>query len=146
MLTKLTRLLTTMACCALVAGAANAAGPATPTDSAPAPAIQLGAPFCDNMVLQREATVPVWGWSKPGAKVTVKFAGKKATAKAGKDGKWVAELKGLKASYRFRHYVNVDKGERRFAALLDDFRWTTMASILDWWRERSATPAATAAS
>jgi polysaccharide deacetylase family protein (PEP-CTERM system associated) len=50
-------------------------------------------------------------------------------------------VKGLKASYRFRHYVNVDKGERRFAHLLGDFRWTTMASVLDWWQGRSATPA-----
>ncbi|MHC5007607.1 MAG: XrtA system polysaccharide deacetylase [Planctomycetota bacterium] len=42
--------------------------------------------------------------------------------------------KGLKASYRFRHYVNVDRGEARFGNLLDDFQWATMDAVLDWWR------------
>jgi hypothetical protein len=48
-------------------------------------AIELGAPFHDHAVLQRGMTVPVWGWSKPGTKVTVEFAGQKATATAGDD-------------------------------------------------------------
>jgi polysaccharide deacetylase family protein (PEP-CTERM system associated) len=43
---------------------------------------------------------------------------------------------GLKRSHRFRHYVNLDKGERRFAALLRDFRWTTIADLLASWPER----------
>ena len=30
-------------------------------------ALELGAPFADNAVLQRELPVPVWGWSKPGS-------------------------------------------------------------------------------
>ena len=34
-------------------------------------AIELGAPFRDNAVLQRDMKVPVWGWSKPGATITV---------------------------------------------------------------------------
>ncbi len=61
-------------------------------------AIELGAPFCDNMILQREMDVPVWGWSKPGTTVTVAFSGQKATAEAGKDGKWMLKLKPLEAS------------------------------------------------
>jgi sialate O-acetylesterase len=39
------------------------------------PAIELGLPFRDNAILQREMPVPVWGWSKPGTTVTVEFAG-----------------------------------------------------------------------
>jgi polysaccharide deacetylase family protein (PEP-CTERM system associated) len=38
---------------------------------------------------------------------------------------------GLKATHRFRHYVNVDRCERRWAQLLDDFEWTTVADLLD---------------
>ncbi len=64
----------------------------------PASAIELGAPFRDNAVLQRERDLPVWGWSKPGTSVTVEFAGQKETAKAGADGKWMLKLKPLKAS------------------------------------------------
>ena len=31
--------------------------------------------FQDNMVLQRDAPVPVWGWADPGTTVDVAFAG-----------------------------------------------------------------------
>jgi len=61
-------------------------------------AIELGAPFADNMVLQREMDVPVWGWSKPGSKITVEFAGQKVTAESGKDDKWMLKLRPLKAN------------------------------------------------
>jgi len=44
--------------------------------------------FCDNMVLQRDAAVPVWGWAKPGQRVTVQFAGQTQAVSAGQDGKW----------------------------------------------------------
>ncbi|MBC8372777.1 MAG: hypothetical protein H8E53_04225 [Planctomycetes bacterium] len=75
--------------------AANAAEKA----AGPKPAIELGAPFGDNAVLQRQMKVPVWGWSKPGVKVTVEFAGQKKTAVAGKDGKWMLQIDKLKASF-----------------------------------------------
>jgi len=64
----------------------------------PKPAIELGAPFADNAILQRQMPVPVWGWSKPGTKVTVEFAGQKKTATAGKKGKWMLQLDPLKAN------------------------------------------------
>lgn len=54
-----------------------------------APVIELGAPFGDNAVLQRDVEVPVWGWSKPGTTVTVEFAGQKESAKAGADSQWM---------------------------------------------------------
>jgi sialate O-acetylesterase len=63
------------------------------------PAIELGAPFRDSAVLQRDMKLPVWGWSKPGTTVTVDFTGQKKSATAGKDGKWMLELDPLKASY-----------------------------------------------
>ena len=64
----------------------------------PAPAIDLGAPFCDNAILQRQMPVPVWGWSKPGTKVTVSFKGQAKTASADKNGKWMVRLDPLTAS------------------------------------------------
>jgi Carbohydrate esterase, sialic acid-specific acetylesterase len=60
--------------------------------------IELGLPFRDNAILQREMPVPVWGWCKPDSTVTVAFAGQKETAKAGADGKWMLKLKPLTAS------------------------------------------------
>ena len=80
------------------------------TDGPRALAIQLGAPFNDHAVLQRGMKVPVWGWSQAGTKVTVEFAGQKSSATAGKDGKWVAELKDLKASFEPASLVIREQG------------------------------------
>jgi hypothetical protein len=72
-------------------------GPSSAQEQAP-PAIELGLPFRDNAILQREMPVPVWGWCKPESSVTVKFAGQEHSAKAGADGKWMLKLKPLAAS------------------------------------------------
>lgn len=61
--------------------------------------LKLAAPFTDGAVMQREMDAPVWGWNKPGVKVTVEFAGQKKTATTGKDGMWMLELDPLKASF-----------------------------------------------
>ena len=77
----------------------SAAGAAqTATTPRPKPAIELGAPFADNAIVQRQMPVPVWGWSKPGTKITVRFAGQTKSATAGKDGKWMLKLDPLKAN------------------------------------------------
>lgn len=54
--------------------------------------VRLPAVFGDNMVLQRDMPVPVWGWADAGEKVTVKAAGQTVTAAPGSDGKWSAKL------------------------------------------------------
>ncbi len=60
--------------------------------------VKLASPFSDNMVLQREMPVPVWGKADPGEEVKVSFAGQSKGAKAGDDGKWSVKLDALKAS------------------------------------------------
>jgi sialate O-acetylesterase len=77
-----------------------------------APAIELGSPFRDNAILQREMALPVWGWSKPGTSVTVEFAGQKETAKAGTDGKWMLKLKPLTASAEPAEMVVQEPGKK----------------------------------
>lgn len=60
--------------------------------------MKLAALFSDNMVLQRERPVPVWGWSSPGDAIAVSFAGQTHTATAGADALWMAALDPLPAS------------------------------------------------
>ena len=48
--------------------------------------------FADHAVLQHDSRVPVWGWAKPGATISVSFAGQKKNTTAGPDGKWMAYL------------------------------------------------------
>jgi sialate O-acetylesterase len=51
----------------------------------------------DNMVLQRELPVNIWGWAQPGERVTVLFNGQKITVKALASGEWKAVLKPIPA-------------------------------------------------
>jgi sialate O-acetylesterase len=61
-------------------------------------AVTLPAIFSDQMVLQRDARVPVWGTADAGTVVTVEFAGQKKTATAAPDGRWRLDLDPLAAS------------------------------------------------
>jgi len=60
--------------------------------------VRLASPFTDNMVLQRERLVPIWGWAEPGEAITVSFGAQKKTATTGADGKWMIKLDALKSS------------------------------------------------
>ncbi len=62
------------------------------------PNFELGSPFVDNAILQQRMPVPVWGWSKPGAKITIEFAGQTKTIAANSKGKWSVTLSPLEAS------------------------------------------------
>jgi sialate O-acetylesterase len=44
------------------------------------------------MILQRERAAAIWGKADANAEVTLSFKGKSATAKAGADGKWRAQI------------------------------------------------------
>ena len=48
--------------------------------------------FGDNMVLQRDRPIPVWGWADAGEKITVQFNKQNKTIKAEKNGKWMVRL------------------------------------------------------
>ena len=61
--------------------------------------LKLAAIFGDNMVLQQQMPVPIWGWTAPETKVTVQFAGQTKTTRAAADGKWLVKLGKLKASF-----------------------------------------------
>lgn len=58
--------------------------------------VRLPGVFSDNMVLQRDAQVPVWGWADDGEKVTVEFRSQKVATTA-KNGKWQVSLRRLRA-------------------------------------------------
>jgi len=59
----------------------------------------------DNMVLQRDVPVNIWGWANPGEKVTVTFNGQKASAKTATNGSWSVQLKPLTAGGPFEMTV-----------------------------------------
>ncbi len=54
--------------------------------------------FSDQMVLQRDLAVPVWGWADPNSEVTIEFASQKKTATANELGEWQVKLDKLDAN------------------------------------------------
>jgi sialate O-acetylesterase len=60
--------------------------------------LRLPAIFGDNMVLQRDKPVSIWGWSDQDVEVTVKFAGQTNSTRSDASGRWFVKLRKLKAS------------------------------------------------
>ncbi len=54
--------------------------------------VKMPAIFSEHMVLQRTASVPVWGWADPREEIVVSLGSQKATATADQDGRWTATL------------------------------------------------------
>jgi len=64
--------------------------------------VDVASVFGPEMVLQRDAPVPIWGTASAGEKVTVTFAGQSKTAATDKAGRWSVTLGPMSASDRPR--------------------------------------------
>ena len=55
----------------------------------------------DNMVIQQQTDVRLWGWAKPGSKVTAttSWSTQRSEAKADKQGRWLLTVRSPQASY-----------------------------------------------
>ena len=58
--------------------------------------VRLAKIFTDNMMVQRDQPIRVWGWAEPGEAVNVALAGKDAATRADAKGQWLVELPALK--------------------------------------------------
>lgn len=64
--------------------------------------VRLPKIFGDNMVLQREQPIAVWGWSSPGEKVTVQLDKQTKKVTAGRNGRWKITLDPMQAGGPFQ--------------------------------------------
>ena len=94
--------------------------------------------FSDNLVLQRETAIPVWGWANAGEKITVLFNKQTISAIANANGKWSLKLKSEKAGGPFELIVkgentidikNVLVGEVWLCTGQSNMEWTVGQSI-----------------
>ena len=103
--------------------------------------LTLAVPFTDNMILQRQTEVPVWGFDTPGSKVTVEFDGQKKTAITDKYGDWKVKLASLTATREERSFTvtndnnesvvlnGVLVGEVWFSSGQSNMVWTASSSM-----------------
>jgi len=68
--------------------------------------VRLPAFFSDNMMLQRNQPVHIWGWANAGEVVRVTLAGKTAATNADEKGRWSVSLPALKTGENMELVVN----------------------------------------
>ncbi len=59
--------------------------------------LKLARLFSDHVVLQRQKTIPVWGWATPNESVKVSLANQSQSAKADASGKWMVRFSPMEA-------------------------------------------------
>lgn len=82
---------TVRAYAAIMAGCLSIAIPVANAD------VRLPKVIGSHMVLQRDVSVPIWGWADQGEEVTVVLGNAKVSAKPGSDGKWMVKLPAMSA-------------------------------------------------
>lgn len=91
--------------------------------------------FSDNMVLQRERPIRIWGHAARGESVTVSFAGTEVAAKADRTGYWEVTLPALAADETPRVLtVTGRSGERRFTNVVVGDVWLCSGQSNMEWR------------
>ncbi|MCK5822270.1 MAG: beta galactosidase jelly roll domain-containing protein [Bacteroidales bacterium] len=63
----------------------------------PAQNVKLNSMFTDNMVLQRNQDIPIWGTAEPGGKIVVSLNENQKKGKVDEDGKWRIDLDPVEA-------------------------------------------------
>ncbi len=95
--------------------------------------------FTDNMVLQREIPVVIWGQANPGASVQIAFAGQKQSTMATDDGNWSLKLRPMeaiakgqtltiKSGSQLLSFTNVVVGEVWLCSGQSNMGWTLVVS------------------
>lgn len=94
--------------------------------------------FSDNMVLQRETEIPIWGWANAGEKITVNFNKQTVSAITDANGKWSLKFKSEKAATNLTLTIkgentieikNVAVGEVWLCSGQSNMEWTVGQSI-----------------
>ncbi len=86
-------------------------------------ALKLPAIFSDNMVLQRDIKIPVWGWANPDEKITVRLGKQIVVTHADQDGKWMVRLNPMEAGGPFTLTIGGNQNKIDFQNVLVGEVW-----------------------
>jgi sialate O-acetylesterase len=94
--------------------------------------------FSDNMVLQREVAIPVWGWANIGENIAISLNKQTKSVVADANGKWSVRLKSEKANINLTlkisgentiEYKNIAIGEVWLCSGQSNMEWTVGQSL-----------------
>lgn len=103
--------------------------------------ITLPRVFGDNMVLQRDKPIPVWGKASPGEKVTVAFAGQQKSATANEKGGWQVILDPMPSNKTPQSFIVSGQNKIILENVLVGEVWLCSGqSNMEWPVEKSANP------
>jgi sialate O-acetylesterase len=88
--------------------------------------------FNDNMILQRNGTIPIWGWAKPNEKILIQFNQQTKTTKADKAGKWMIRLDAENAGGPYVLSIKGKSGLQIKNILVGDVWLCTGQSNMEW--------------
>lgn len=91
--------------------------------------------FSDNMVLQRELPIRLWGTASKGERITVSFGGSSAVVRADRSGRWQATLPAMEADATPRELIVAGRSnELRFGNVLIGDVWLCSGQSNMEWR------------
>jgi sialate O-acetylesterase len=100
--------------------------------------LQLASPFQDHAVLQRDQTLPVWGWAAPETRIRVTLAGNEAHALSNAQGDWLVRLPALPAGGPHRLVVEAAGENLTITDLLVGEVWLASGqSNMNWTLNQS---------
>jgi sialate O-acetylesterase len=94
--------------------------------------IKLPQIFRDNMVLQRDTPLRIYGWASPGEKVTVTLSGRSASVTTDQSGKWKIILPALPAGGPYELKVSGNNSVTLKDVLLGDVWICSGQSNMQW--------------
>jgi sialate O-acetylesterase len=94
--------------------------------------IRLPKFFSENMVLQRNGSIPVWGWASANEKIIVQFNKQTKTTKADKNGKWMVRLDAEKAGGPYVLNINGKNNLQLKNVLVGDVWLCSGQSNMEW--------------
>lgn len=100
--------------------------------------LKLSRLFSDHVVLQRQKTVPVWGWAKPKEKVIVILAGQKQIAITDASGKWMVKFAPMEAGGPHQLTVMAKSGKLEVNDILMGEVWVCSGQSNMEWSVRQA--------
>ena len=96
-------------------------------------AVTLPKIFSDNMVLQRDKNLKVWGWADSGESIKVEFNGQTVKTKASKSGAWVVTLKPMTHGGPFQMVITGKSDKITFKNVLIGDVWLGSGqSNMEW--------------